>query len=320
MKTSGRLLFIAFDYYEYSRAIHDEFIHMGFESYFHSIQPGKLYLKTWRQLSSSVYRALLDRHHKNIILSYPKRHFDRVVFLQVHQMSHDNIALLKSRQPDARFTLYNWDAATTHDYISYLKYFEHVFTFDMADSEHLQIGYLPLFCIRRFQDLRRDPCQLPSTYFIGSIVNPHRYEAVSAFEQYCVREKLIFSRYLTTSLSGRARMLKAGLRPKNISFRAIPDAEFVEIMEKSSAVFDYANHSQAGFTMRIIENLCAGKKIITNNQNVMNAEFYSEERFLVFKNLDFTEVSDFLKRPLARPYDEFPLYHVQNFARRLLGG
>lgn len=319
MNICSRLLFIAFDYHEYSRSICDEFVQLGFESYFHSIQPGKPYLKIWRRLSTSAYQSLLDRYHKQIILSYPKGHFDQVVFLQVHQMSQCNMVLLKMRQPDARFTLYNWDAVTTHDYRPYVKYFDRVFTFDAADAEHLRIGYLPLFCIRRFQTLRRDRSPSLSAYFIGNIVNPRRYEAVCAFEEYCAREKILFSKYLSTNLSGWTTMLKAGLRPKRVSYRSIPDAGFVSMMEKSSAVFDYANHRQMGFTMRIMENLCAGKKIITNNPNVKNADFYSEDRFLVFDDLDFSAVSDFLKRPLDRPDEEFPAYHVQNFARRLLG-
>jgi len=318
MNIRKRLLFVAFDYHEYSRAIHAEFIRLGFDSHFHSIQPGKLYLKIMRRLSSSGYQSLLDRYHRQIIMSYPQGGFDQVVFLQVHQMSHGNMDLLKVRHPDARFSLYNWDAVTTHDYRPYLKYFDKAFTFDPADAGHLSIGYLPLFCIRRFQGLRRDQCSPLSAYFVGNIVNPRRYEAVCAFEEYCAHENILFSKYFSTTVHGWTTMLKAGLRPKKVSLRAIPDAAFVAMMQQSSAVFDFANHSQTGFTMRTMENLCAGKKIITNNPNVKNAEFYSDDRFLIFDDLDFSSVSDFLKRPLDRPDEEFSSYHVQNFARRLL--
>lgn len=313
-----RILFIAFDYHEYARAIHAEFNLLGFDSFFHSIQPGILYLKIARRLSSSGYQSLLDHYHKKIIMSYPKDSIDRVVFLQVHQMSHDNMDLLKSRQPSAKYSLYNWDAVTTHDYRPYLKYFDSALTFDSADAAHLNIGYLPLFCTRRFQGLRRDQYSLPSAYFIGNIVNPRRYEAVCEFEKYCAAQNIHFSKYLSTTVHGWTTMLKAGLRPRSVSWRSIPDANFVAIMERSAAVFDFANHSQTGFTMRTMENLCAGKKIITNNPNVKYAEFYSEDRFLIFDDLDFSSVSDFLKRPLARPDEEFSAYYVQNFARRLL--
>lgn len=313
-----RLLFIAFDYHDYARAIHAEFNLLGFDSFFHSIQPGKLYLKIARRLSSSGYQSLLDHYHRQIILSYPQGSFDQVVFLQVHQMSHDNMALLRLRQPGAKYSLYNWDAVTTHDYRPYLKYFDSSFTFDPVDAAHLCIGYLPLFCIRKFQVVRRDLSPPLSAYFIGNIANPHRYEVVSAFEKYCQQHNIQFDKYFSTTVDGWTTMLRAGIHPQGVSWFSIHNSEFVAMMERSASVFDFANHKQTGFTMRIMENLCAGKKIITNNTNIRNAEFYSEDRFLVYHGVEFSEVFEFLQQPLNEPNKDFPEYHVQNFVQRLL--
>jgi hypothetical protein len=315
----GRVLFIAFDYHEYSRAIHAEFGELGFDSRFHSIQPGKPYLKIARRLSASLYQSLLDRYHRQLVLSYERGIFDQVVFLQVHQFSHENMAHLKSRQPNARFTLYNWDAVTTHDYRAHLHYFDSVYTFDSADAHALRIGYLPLFCTRRIQRLRRGASAPLSAYFIGNIVNPSRYAAVMAFDAFCHRESIAFRRYLSTTVHGWATMRRAGIRPKGVSLRAISNRDFGAMVESSAAVFDFANHQQTGFTMRTMENLCAGKKIITNNPHVREAEFYCDDRILVFEELDFAAVVEFLKYPLAQPNEDFPVYHIQNFAKRLLG-
>ena len=314
----GRVLFIAFDYHEYSRAIHAEFRELGFDSHFHSIQPGKLHLKVARRLSTSIYQSLLDRYHRQIILSYPQDSFNFVVFLQVHQLSQENMALLKVHQSRACFTLYNWDSVTTHDYRPFLHHFDRAFTFDLADARALGIGYLPLFCIRRFQGLRGDRIAPLSAYFVGNIVNPRRYEAVKAFDTFCLHEGISFRHYLSTTIHGWTSMWKAGINPKDVSLRSIQDDDFIAMIESSAAVFDFANHRQTGFTMRTMENLCAGKKVITNNLNVRDAEFYSQDRFLIFDGLDFSGVVDFLKRPLERPGEDFSVYHVQNFAKRLL--
>lgn len=313
-----RVLFIAFDYHEYSRAIHAEFQEHGFESHFHSIQPGKLHFKLARRLSPRIYQMLLGRYHRRVILSYPRDSFEKVVFLQVHQFSHENMVFLKSRQPRATFTLYNWDAITTHDYRPYLRYFDKVFTFDPVDAEQLGAGYLPLFCIRRFQGLKRDGIDPLSAYFIGNIVNPRRYEAVMAFDAFCREHRITFRQFLSTTIHGWTMMRKAGIRPFGVSLRSISDADFIAMIKNSAAVFDFANHRQAGFTMRIMENLCAGKKIITNNANVRHAEFYSSDRFMIFDGLDFSGVEAFLKRPIHSPHEDFPAYHVQSFAKRLL--
>lgn len=314
-----RVLFIAFDYHEYARAIRDEIIYMGSECEFHSIQPDFFYLKIARRVSGFLYQQLLNAYHKKIIMSYPQNYFDQILFLQVHQFSQENLALLKARQSMARFSLYNWDAVTTHDYRPYIQYFDAIFTFDSVDAIELGINYLPLFCIRRFQNILKSKKLPLSVYFIGNIVNPRRYDAVKAFSEYCRVEGISLNYFLSTTIHGWCTMLRAGIYPRGVSFNSISDAEFISMMEQSSAVFDFANHRQSGFTMRTMENLCAGKKIITNNSHVRDAEFYSEDRFLIFDDLDFSTVVDFLKRPIEQPDENFAEYYVQNFTKRLLG-
>lgn len=316
---AGRVLFIGFDYHDYARAIHREFGALGFASLFHSIQPGPLHFKIARRLTASGYQSLLNRYHRDLILAAPPGTFDEVVFLQVHQVSHENLQLLRSRQPDAKFTLYNWDAVTTHDYRDRLRYFDRAFTFDPEDARTLGIGYLPLFCVRALQAIPNGEADPLSAYFIGNIVNPHRYRVVSAFRDHCAREGIAFRTHLSTTVHGFTEMLKAGILPSDVTFREIPEAGFHDMLRGSSAAFDFANHRQAGFTMRVMENLCAGRKIITNNPRVMEAEFYSDDRFLVYEGLDFSNVKAFLLKPLADPSRRFPRYHVQAFARTLLG-
>jgi hypothetical protein len=68
-----------------------------------------------------------------------------------------------------------------------------------------------------------------------------------------------------------------------------------------------------------MENLCAGRKIITNNREILKAPFYSPDRIHLFEDFDFSGVRHFLEVPLERPKEDFAVYHVQSFASRLLG-
>lgn len=315
----GSILFIGYDYHSYTRSINAEFEQLGFQSRFHSIQPGNLYLKIARRSSSKLYATLLDHYHRRIILSYAEGAFDHIVFLQVHQFSHENMALLKARQPRARYTLYNWDAITTHDYRPYIGYFDRVLTFDPSDAKTLGIYYLPLFCVRGFQKLRSVPQTDSSVYFVGNIVNPKRYEVIKAFQAFCVREGIRFEYFLSTTVHGWTQMRKANLRPDDVSFQSIKEQAFRSMITRSAAVLDFANHQQSGFTMRIMENLCAGKKLITNNANALTASFYSPDRILVYSGEDFSAVKNFLDTPLTDPKKDFSEYHIQSFAKNLLG-
>lgn len=90
------------------------------------------------------------------------------------------------------------------------------------------------------------------------------------------------------------------------------------MIRNSAAAFDFANHVQNGFTMRLMENLCAGRKIITNNKNVLTAPFYSPDRFFVYDNFNFDGVKEFLQTPLANPDKRFEEYHLSSFVKKVI--
>lgn len=70
--------------------------------------------------------------------------------------------------------------------------------------------------------------------------------------------------------------------------------------------------------MRLMENLCAGRKIITNNKNVLTAPFYSPDRFFVYDNFNFDGVKEFLQTPLANPDKRFEEYHLSSFVKKVI--
>ena len=105
---------------------------------------------------------------------------------------------------------------------------------------------------------------------------------------------------------------------RNLYLSSISNDKLSEMIRNSAAVFDFANHVQNGFTMRLMENLCAGKKIITNNKNVLAAPFYSPDRFFIYDNLDFDGVQEFLRTPLTDPDKRFEEYHLSSFVKKVI--
>ena len=103
-----------------------------------------------------------------------------------------------------------------------------------------------------------------------------------------------------------------------MSTRSIDHARFIDMIETATTVFDFANHKQSGYTMRTMENLCAGKKIITGNPGIQAEPFYSPDRILVFDGLDFSSVKAFLDTPLQAPDADFPEFHLRSFVAQLV--
>lgn len=314
------ILLIALHYHDYTNQIAAELRGLGHHVSVHDIQPRDLVMKTMRITAPKRWQARLDAHHANILAAERGRPYDVVLFIQVHQMSADNLALFRREFGTAKFILYNWDSVANHDFRPHLGAFDSVATFDPGDARRYGLVHLPLFCVRDFQTLARREQDRHGVYFVGNIVNTARYEAVSAFRDYCDQSGVHLQMHLACTPVVQSRLLRARQFPRGVSLRAIARTRFIDMIETSTAVFDFANHRQTGYTMRVIENLCAGKKIITNNPRIAFEPFYSPDRIHVFQGLDFSGVAEFLAQPLVRPDENFSDFHLQNFLVRLLEG
>ena len=315
-----KVLLVALHYHHYTDQIADELRAQGHEVVLHDIQPRTLPMRALRVAAPGVWRARLARHHRAILDAERGTTYDVVVFIQVAQMARATMARFRDQFPTARFVLYNWDSVEALDYTGHADLFDHVMTFDPGDAAQYGYEYLPLFCVRTFQGLPRREQDRRGVYFVGNVVTLTRFDALAAFRDYCAREGIRLQAYLACTPVVQARLLRAGRSLTGLSRGSIAPRAFRDMIETSTAVFDFANHRQAGYTMRVIENLCAGKKIITSNARVLNETFYSPDRFHVFAGLDFTGIAEFLCVPLAAPDETFPAYHVQSFVQHLLAG
>lgn len=310
-----RILFIGISWYNYANEIITVLMENGFEVSYYPIEPRTIYFRGLHNVSEYLYNKAMARYHLSLINNEKTKNYDFIFFIQVHHFSFSNIELLKQYHPNTPFILYNWDSIETHDYRPYIKYFDRVFTFDPVDAKNYSLFYLPLFLIPSIEKLSNLKVFEYDIYFIGSIGSIERYLEIKKFTAFCRKEKLRFEKFLHCSPVFFIKLILNGYFPNDISFSPISIKKFHELIQKSIAVFDYPNHIQNGYTMRLIENLCSGKKIITNNSRIKDEYFYSEDRILLIKDSDFSNVRSFLKTDIRDPdnnFSEFSLYHWIN--------
>lgn len=312
------ILLIALHYHDYTNQIAAELRGLGHSVRVHDIQPRDLGMKILRVTAASRWQARLDAHHASILAAERGQDYDVVLFVQVHQMSAENLAQFRQAFRRAKFILYNWDSISNHDFRDRLGAFDSVATFDPVDARDYGLLHLPLFCVRDFQTLARREQEQKRVYFVGNIVSLARYDSVVAFRDYCAANRISLQTHLACSPVVQSRLIRTGRVPRGVTMRSIERQRFITMIETSTAVFDFANHQQTGYTMRVIENLCAGKKIITNNRRIRHEPFYSPDRIHVFDSLDFSGVADFMATSLVDPDQNFADFHLQNFLVRLL--
>lgn len=314
----ARTLFIACDYYSYTDCIEAEMRAQGHDVLRLPIEPRGGRNKALRRFASARHRKSLDAYHRGWLASIEGQRFDYVVFLQVHQFSLENLAALRQAQPDACFILYNWDSLKTHDYRAHLLWFDKAATFDPVDAAELGIMYLPLFALPQFYDVPAARLAVDyDIYFVGSVHSLARYDAVKLLSDYCAAKGLRLKLYLHCSPPRMFQLLRQGKWLPGMTLRSIGVDGILDMMRRSTAVFDFASHAQSGLTMRVFENLAAGMKLVATNPGIAKEPFYSPERIMLLPDLDFSGVDSFVRMPIENPRT-FEEYSLSNWIRNLL--
>jgi hypothetical protein len=290
-----RVLFIGLSYYSYTEKIIGLLRKKGFAVEYYPSEDRSFWSKSTKKLFPSTYKTLLDKYHESIVAAARKSSYDYVFFLQIHSLAFDHVEALRISQPNAKFILYNWDSLATHDYRPYLRLLDEVFTFDRDDAKKVEARYLPLFALPEYFVPPEGLVPSHHIYFVGAIGSLERFAAIRQLDDYCKEQKLRFLKHLHCSPAILLELFGNRLFIEGLSLAALSTEQIIKRMNDSVAVFDFPNHAQSGYTMRLIENLCAGKKIVTSNARVRQEEFYSEDQFFVAENLDFTGLKDFLK-------------------------
>ena len=315
----SKVLFIGLNYYVYPNEIIKTFVEKGWKVTFYEIEPSSIVYKSFRYLNKKIYRSKIDKYHRELIRYESNKSYDLVLFLTVHFFSHENMIKIKNDHKESKFVLYNWDPVTVFNYIPYLNYFDQTFTFDKEDSVKYEVNYLPLFCIQDFYlNKHKDSDNFKQdVYMVGNLVSIRRYESIKKFEAYCSLNKISFKYFLKATPIIILRLLLAGHFPSGIKVRSIRRNEFLDIMRDSKAVYDFSNHIQTGYTMRVIENFCSDKKIITNNPLLKQEPFYSEDRFFIFSDSDYEGVKQFINKPMV-PEEHSQLFWLSSWIETII--
>lgn len=317
-----KILFIGWDYQNYTHEIVAEFGEQGFSVTYYPLHPYSLPTKI-RRLVSPQWATDVETKQQRVMVEKEKGNRYDIVFCLLPFLKIENLAILKEQHREATFILYIWDAVSGYtrkgiDMQRYFGFFDKVYTFDMIDAMQYHINYLPLFCVKQYIDMVSSHDCNDNVYMVGNLADLRRYNAVKQFELYCIKHDIHFDFFLKSTISKNLKILRKGGSLRNLYLSSISNDKLLDMIRNSAAVFDFANHVQNGFTMRLMENLCAGKKIITNNKNVLEAPFYSPDRFFVYDNLDFDGVKEFLQIPLADPNQRFEEYHLSSFVKKVI--
>ena len=250
------------------------------------------------------FYSKLKKYHKSIIENNKDEEYD-IVYTNSY-LPEETLLLYKKAYPKAKFLFYLDDSvANMKNADKTFSYYDRVMTFDRSDSLRYNIDLIPLFYEDSYKkhtgnDYEYDIC------FIGTI-HSDRLKVIEAVEKECSEKGLSFFHYCY--LQSRVMYLVYWLTkpefrrkaPSYFRFNQIPSSEVADILLKSKAVLDIQHPRQTGLTMRTIETLGAGKKIITTNKEIQYYDIYNESNVCIIDRKNPSIDSSFIDLEYEKP-------------------
>lgn len=203
-----------------------------------------------------------------------------VLVIKGEALDTESIRILRAALPKARFTLYFWDSYMNMPQGSAEKVaqFDRAFTFDPDDAAaDARLAYRPLFFIDAYLAAPRSVQDI-DVLFVGT-AHSSRYAVLRRIARalpsdlrfdrvlYLPSQKIYFARRVFDPAFWSARR-------DEFVFQPLPTREVTALMSRARVVVDIEREVQSGFTIRTLEALAAGRKILTTNARVAEADFY----------------------------------------------
>ncbi|MFD2306495.1 lipopolysaccharide biosynthesis protein [Enterococcus termitis] len=213
------------------------------------------------------------------------------VLLNAHFFSRPLIKYLNRKFPDIRIAVWYSNPVAKDTPVSFYSGLNcELWSFDKSDCENYGmhpnnqfIDQMKLNVTKHDDSYHSDVC------FIG--VDKERLTLLLELEDYFISQQLNPLIYVVDS-SKNSRTDYA-YKP------ALPYSELINYEGNTKAILDIVQSDQQGISLRPLEALFLNKKLITNNLNVQELDFYRPENIFVLTDENHQDIAAFLHTPMV---------------------
>jgi hypothetical protein len=204
------------------------------------------------------------------------------------------IKKIKSRYSRSNLIYYTWDSFENNSNgLKIYKIFDRSFTFDIEDSKNYKLIFRPLFSV-----FTENSAIKPKKSLAGTIITAHS-DRISVFNR--IKNELVLNNietkyYLYSRIKFIDRIKKFLANSNQIVFNDKPLTiqESNEFLSEVKFVIDINHPQQTGLTIRTIEALVNGKKLITTNSSIRDYCFFNETNICIVDRLEIKINESFL--------------------------
>lgn len=241
---------------------------------------GKALLKK----TDKFYKKKQLRFHKKICQK--RKTIDYDFIFTNENLSFEVLKGYRETFPNAKLVLYLDDSVENlRNVNTTFSCYDKVLSFDRFDSQKYNILFRPLF----FNDVikgykSKDSIIENDICFVGT-AHSDRLKIINLLiEAYPQRKFNLYIYLQSWFMYFYYRLKNKDYRGHKFSFfkyKKITMPEVASLMSKSKTILDIQHPKQSGLTMRTIETIGMGKKLITTNQDIVNYDFYNPGNILI---------------------------------------
>jgi len=229
-----------------------------------------------------------DRHYRNILSDISDCSFDYLIVVRGYKMKSWFVEAIKRQNPGIYSIMYQWDPYTAweSDYRHLMPLFDRTLSFDYHDSKTLNIPYSPTFHTDEYSAVPKSPSSYD--FIFCTSYTDEKYAFLKSFKRYCQQKGYTLKSHLYISWLRfiKARFSGTHISKKDISFRRLPRELYFELFCKSKTIVDFSASTQTGLTMRVIDALGSGKRVLTNNANAVNEPSFNPRQIILYDSND----------------------------------
>lgn len=319
-----KILMFGPDFFGYCDNIADTLRTMGAEVDLYNERPNNgVFCKLMLRLNLKLYRPVVRKYYRDIVAANGDKQYDYVFVIKSEAINEKIFHMLKAAYPKAQFILYLWDSVkNVPEGKKKLKLYDRVLTFDHLDAESYGIPLRPLFCGKAYEAAPKS--REHYTYDAAFIGTAHsiRPRVVRQVQQIC-RERggecfqyLYLPHVLVYFYHKLLNPAYRGVRKSDIRFASMSADAIRDVYDNSCCILDVEHTAQRGLTMRTIEMVGMGKKLITTNQGITKYDFYHPNNICVIDRKNPAIPQDFWTSPYVPvPEEVLKRYSLDSFVR-----
>lgn len=313
-------------FFGYCECIADQLRALGAQVDLYDERPNNSFVcKAMLRYNISVYRPKITAYYRDIIAKNEDKDYDYIFVIKSEAIDGAILSLLRQVYPRAKCILYLWDALENiPDGKKKIKIYDRVLTFDHVDAEDYNIALRPLFFRKDYAGSDTDKTDF--TYDLTFIGTAHsiRPRVVNALENICRKEgrkcfKFLFLPHIFVFFYNK--LINPNyhkVRKSDISFVPMKPEQIRAVYDNSRCILDVEHVAQRGLTMRTIEMIGMGKKLITTNTGIQKYDFYDPANICVIDRNDPVVPTDFWNKQYTPiPQNIIDRYSLESFVREI---